>query len=169
MKNKKVLIAVAIPFLVLCLLIIRAEYHIISGEQWKFEITGYDPRDLLRGHYLRFRIAYDWDTKEDSCSVQSCCLCLTRADQSAPKVKKTSCDVAQTQCDGFMLSKYQNTLKRFYISEDEAKRAEKLLQQAQTNNDAYLAVSINARGEPRIVDLLIGDQPINDLLKTTGN
>lgn len=166
MKNKQVLIAVAIPFILLCLLIARAEYHIRSGEQWNFAITGYDPRDLLRGHYLRFRLAYDWDTKKNSCNYgQPCCMCLTRTEAKAPKVHQTNCDTAKTQCDGFMLSTHQNTLNRFYISETEARRAEDILRQARRDNSAYLTVSINKKGEPRIVDLLIGEQPINDILK----
>ncbi|MBL1319894.1 MAG: GDYXXLXY domain-containing protein [Methylophaga sp.] len=45
-----------IPFILLCLLIARAEYHLSVGTQWDTAITGYAPRDLLRGHYLRFRL-----------------------------------------------------------------------------------------------------------------
>lgn len=165
MKNKLVLCAISIPFILLCLLIVRAEYHIRNAEQWTFEVTGYDPRDLLRGHYLQFRLDYDWDTTQNSCSDQKkCCLCLTKTDSKIPKVHKTSCETAKTQCDGFMLSKHQNSLNRFYISENEARRAEKLLQQARSENNAFLKVSINAKGEPKIADLLIGDQPINELL-----
>ena len=166
MKNKQVLIAVAIPFILLSLLIIRAEYHIRTGDQWSFEITGYDPRDLLRGHYLQFRLAYDWDSGKDTCnSGQDCCLCLTDTEKKMPKVHKTNCEIAKTQCDGYMLSEHQSSLNRFYIAESEAKRAEDILRQARVDNNAFLSVSINARGEPKIIDLLIGEKPISELLK----
>ena len=166
MKNKPLLIAVAIPFILLCLLIARAEYHVRSGEHWSFEITGYDPRDLLRGHYLRFRLAYDWEANQGSCpDGQNCCLCLTRTELKTPKVKHSSCDIAKKQCDGYMLSEHQNSLNRFYIPELEARRAENILATARTENNAFLTVSINHKGEPKIVDLSIGDQPIIDLLK----
>lgn len=166
MKNKQLLIAVAIPFILLSLLIARAEYHIRNGEQWNFQLTGYDPRDLLRGHYLQFRLAYDWDTGTNACrSGQTCCLCLTKTEAIAPKVHKTSCEVAKTQCDGFMLSTHQNKLNRFYIAETEARKAEDLLRQARIDKNAYLTVSINKKGEPKIVDLLIDKQPIKELLK----
>jgi len=36
-----------IPFILLCLLIARAQYHLNGGVQWDFAITGYGPRDLL--------------------------------------------------------------------------------------------------------------------------
>lgn len=166
MINKKVLIAVAIPFILLSLLIARAEYHEMAGDKWNIEITGYDPRDPLRGHYLQFRLAYDWDTTKNSCKYgKDCCLCLTKTQAKAPKVHHTSCTTATTQCDGFMLSEHENTLNRFYISETEAKNAENILRQARTDKNAYLTISINKAGKPKVIDLLIGDQPINDILK----
>jgi uncharacterized membrane-anchored protein len=170
MKNKLVLFAVSVPFILLCLLIVRAEFHIRSGELWTFEVTGYDPRDLLRGHYLQFQLDYNWDTDKSSCNnKQKCCLCLTKTDSKVPKVYRTHCETAKTQCDGFMLSKHQNSLNRFYISENEARRAEKILQQARSDNNAFLSVSINSKGEPKIVDLLIGEQTIKNLLVETMN
>ncbi|SER63020.1 GDYXXLXY domain-containing protein [Sphingobium sp. YR768] len=33
-----------------------------SGEEWLIPIQGYDPRDLLRGHYVQYR--YDWPVAE---------------------------------------------------------------------------------------------------------
>ena len=61
--NKRLLITVSIPFVLLCLLIVRAELHISQGKEWKFQVQGYDPRDLLRGHYLRFGLRYDWESE----------------------------------------------------------------------------------------------------------
>lgn len=160
------LFAVALPFVVLCLLIVRAEYHIQNGEQWNFELQGYDPRDLLRGHYLRMRVSYDMDMKKNACTYdRECCLCLIKTGARVPKVHKTSCSTAKTQCDGFMLSSYQDSMNRYYIPEADAKRAEQILREGNTNRTAFLSVSINKKGEPAIVDLVIGDQSLNDLLK----
>ena len=166
MKNKKVLISVAMPFVVLCLLIVRAEYHIRSGEQWSFDLQGYDPRDLLRGHYLRLNVSYDMESGKNSCTpAEECCLCLTKTEARVPKVYEASCSVAKTQCDGFMLSSHQNTLRRYYVPEADARRAEKILADASAERTAFLNVSINGKGEPAITDLIIGDQSLNDLLK----
>ena len=165
MKNKLVLIAVAIPFVVLCLLIARAEYHIHNGDQWSFELQGYDPRDLLRGHYLRLNVSYDMDSKKNSCtSSEECCLCLSKTEERVPRVHEASCSVAKTQCDGFMLSSYRNSMSRYYIPEADAKRAETILADARANRTAFLTVSINGKGEPAIVDIIIDDQSLNDLL-----
>jgi uncharacterized membrane-anchored protein len=171
MKNKLIFAAIALPFLVLCLLIVRAEYHVKSGDQWMFELQGYDPRDLLRGHYLQFNILYDWDKEKNECSSGiNCCLCLTKNSSLektsvAPKVHKSSCTSAKNQCDGYILSSKQNVLNRYYIPEKSAKRAESLLIKARAKQQAYLQVSINKNGEPAIVDLIIDNQSINELLK----
>lgn len=35
-----------------------------QGTDWEVAVQGYDPRDLLRGHYVEFR--YDWPVREDA-------------------------------------------------------------------------------------------------------
>ncbi len=166
MINKKILLAVMLPFILLCLLIARAEYHLSMGTQWDFAITGYDPRDLLRGHYLRFRVAYDWQESKNECSGgMGCSYCLTNVGKQAPKVQIVDTAIAK-QCGGFMqYDDLQEPLNRFYIPETHARLAEDLLRQARIDNTAYLRLSINKKGEPRIVDLLIDGQPLEELLK----
>ena len=36
-----------------------SDYQSRQGTEWDVEIQGYDPRDLLRGHYVQF--TYDWN------------------------------------------------------------------------------------------------------------
>jgi len=164
--DKKILTAVSIPFILLCLLIVRAEYHLSSAEQWSIKITGYDPVDLLRGHYLRFNLAYDWDEPVHECdSVVACCLCLTSTDNNIPKVNKMSCDVATNQCDAFIAPEYESSLNRFYIAETDGKRAEELLREARINETAFISLVINKSGVPMIRDLLIGGRPIGNILR----
>tara|TARA_B110000116_G_scaffold221935_1_gene200609 strand:+ start:701 stop:1213 length:513 start_codon:yes stop_codon:yes gene_type:complete len=164
--DKKILTAVSIPFILICLLIARAEYHLSSAEQWSIKITGYDPVDLLRGHYLRFNLAYDWAESVHECdSVVACCLCLTSTGNNIPKVNKMSCDVAKNQCDAFIAPEYENSLNRFYIAETDGKRAGDLLREAQINETAFISLAINNKGVPMIRDLLISDRPIDNILR----
>ena len=166
MINKKLLLTVMIPFILLCLLIARAEYHLSTGTQWDFAITGYDPRDLFRGHYLRFRVAYDWQESQNKCNGRTgCSYCLTDVGKQAPKVHIANSHIAK-QCDGFMqYDDLEEPLNRFYIAETQARLAEDLLRQARIDNTAYLRLSINKNGAPRIVDLLIEGQSLEQLLK----
>jgi len=166
MTSKKVLMAVLIPFILLCLLIIRAEFHISQGKEWKFQVQGYDPRDLLRGHYLRFNLRYNWAEGNSQCeNVNDCCLCLSDIGEIAPKVQKTSCEVAQNQCDGFISGEFEQSLNRYYIPENYAVQAEQILRDARTGNDAFLSVSINSQGEPLITDMIIRGESLNELIK----
>ena len=166
MMNKKILVAVLIPLLLLSLLIIRAEFHISQGKEWKFQVQGYDPRDLLRGHYLRFSLRYNWVEGSSHCeNVNHCCLCLSDIGEIAPTVQKTSCEIAQNQCDGFIRGEFENSLNRYYIPENYAVQAEQILRDARAGNDAFLSVSINSQGKPLITDMIIGGESLNELIK----
>jgi len=139
-----------------------------SGEQWMFELQGYDPRDLLRGHYLQFNILYDWDKEKNECSSGiDCCLCLIKNSSPlktsvVPKVHKSSCTSARSQCDGYILSSKQNVLNRYYIPEESAKKAESLLIKARAKQQAYLQVSVNKKGEIENVQILRSVHPLLD-------
>jgi hypothetical protein len=39
--------------------IVKSEYQLDTGEDWKFKISGYDPRDLLREHYVNYQVEFD--------------------------------------------------------------------------------------------------------------
>ncbi|MEQ8411835.1 MAG: GDYXXLXY domain-containing protein [Erythrobacter sp.] len=38
-----------------------------QGTEWEVPVAGYDPRDLLRGHYVEF--TYDWPIREEAQAV----------------------------------------------------------------------------------------------------
>lgn len=67
-SKKQVIIALAIP--IACLLVLASWKHmrLTQGEEIIMPIQGFDPRDLLAGHYLRYRIQYD---AKDNCSRKS--------------------------------------------------------------------------------------------------
>ena len=166
MNNKYVTFAVMLPLLAIAFMIVRAELSINQGTQWQLQIQGYDPRDLLRGHYLRFQVAYNFKSEQESCAGTSdCCLCLNDVGETVPLVSKLDCKVAKTQCDSIIRSEFERSLNRYYIAEDYARKAEKILQEAQIQDNAFLSIAVSEKGKPVITDLLIGEKPINDLLK----
>lgn len=162
-------LAVTVPLIILCLLLARAELHVSQGKEWQFEVQGYDPRDLLRGHYLRFSLNYNWannTTTGDACDdSKDCCLCLSNIGEQAPLVEHMACGPARTQCDGFIHGVFEHELNRFYIPEKYAKQAETILRDARDANSAYLSVAISEQGEPQIIDMLIKGIPLDQLLK----
>ena len=82
-------LALALPLAGLCLAWIWTEAGSREGTEWNVPVTGYDPRDLLRGHYVQFR--YDWPAPVEgnisSWSGARASLCLIGA---APRVDRVA-------------------------------------------------------------------------------
>lgn len=70
------LLALLLPLVVLGGNIARQQFTLQGASVWRIPISGYDPRDPLRGHYVRF--SYDWQLQGDaqSCLAGACELCL---------------------------------------------------------------------------------------------
>lgn len=56
-----------VPLAGLAALWVTSEDASRQGTDWNVPIQGYDPRDLLRGHYVEFR--YDWPIREAADAV----------------------------------------------------------------------------------------------------
>ena len=65
--------ALLLPIVAFLGLVGRAELLRASGPVFHVAIAGYDPRDLLQGHYLRYRLQWPAD---GACDGATCCLCL---------------------------------------------------------------------------------------------
>ena len=157
MKNTRLIISLAIPILAILLSIGKSEYQVRSGEEWIFEIGGYDPRDLLKGHYLTYRILFDRDEKEKKfCDkndgISDCCLCLQR---ETSKVKTMRCETAAKLCDGMINEKFLPRLRKFYIPENRGKSLENLVR----SRKAEILLSIHPSGDPNVKELLIDGEP----------
>ncbi|VWX57440.1 GDYXXLXY domain-containing protein [Sphingorhabdus sp. 109] len=56
-------LALLLPLAGLALIWWITERESHQGTEWDVPIAGYDPRDLLRGHYVQFR--YDWPATDE--------------------------------------------------------------------------------------------------------
>ena len=150
--------ALWLPIVVLGVGIARGEHAIRSGEIWRFDVSGYDPRDLLRGHYLRFRIEEQWGDPYDHAgpASEADCACLERReDGEPPLLHAASCGFARGQCEDFVIREELLELDRFYVPEAKARELERRLQEARARDEAKLLVAIDRDGHPVIADLLI--------------
>lgn len=75
-----VAVALALPVLVLAGMVAEAEWGLRDGTVIRVPITGYDPRDALRGHYLRYRFAWNWQDGRPDDSPAALCLLATGDD-----------------------------------------------------------------------------------------
>jgi len=144
-SNRWLLVALVLPILGVGGLIVHSELA-LRGDEWRLPIRGYDPRDLLRGHYLTFQISAD----DNSC--WSCCLCLQR-NGAAQHATRVGCD-GSAHCDLRLTHEQEHDIFRFYVPEGEAEK----LQDALRAGKAEM-VFVERQGELSIKQLLIDGQP----------
>jgi hypothetical protein len=144
-KGKEIfkIVALALPVLAMALLIGMHIQNRGNGTLWEVPVTGYDPRDLLRGHYLTFRYDWDWEMSTSCKRGEACILCLREnapGSRYNPKVQIVNAEDAPKQCAAFIQGhgngsvnqfeigpKKGNGLRRYYIPEAEARRLDGLL------------------------------------------
>lgn len=157
--------AVLLPLLAIALLIARAELVMQSGVEWAVRIEGYDPRDLLAGNYLRYRI--DWGLQESRCSGAGCCYCLWgegRRDAAAPPPVPAAsllrCE-DRAPCESWFPVEASAGLEKFFIPEDKGPA----LEQAIRAHKATLLLRVTSRGRVGIADLLLDGKPWREVAK----
>ncbi len=158
-ENKNILIAVlVIPIVCLAFMMANKQLNIPMGTEVTLPITGYDPRDLLSGHYLIYTIDYG---VEDICKNSSSklkmpgyiCLSTKKFSQGWPK----NCElIIKGTCDR---SRFVAGIERYYIPDKEAKKAEDLV----ISNEASIVLSVKKNGEAQIKDLLIDGISLKNL------
>lgn len=98
-------LALLLPLAGLGLIWLMTDRESREGTEWDVPIAGYDPRDLLRGHYVQFR--YDWPAvaHEDipiwSTSRKSLCIRGTAPDIDSVEVLDISgfSEEMESSCD----------------------------------------------------------------------
>jgi len=112
----------------------------LSGaSEWAIPITGYDPRDPLRGRYIQF--AYAWTVEGDArlCRNQTCDLCLSQTPSgiTATIIPQTSACTARVNLaasaitleTGFRPEEPPRFTSRIFVSESSAPKLEAQLRE----------------------------------------
>ncbi len=172
-----------LPVIAMALLIGAHSYNRDNGTEWRIPVTGYDPRDLLRGHYLTFRYDWNWEKgMNTACSGKECALCLQESTSSGsynPKVYTTSLTVAKKQCSGFIQGRSYHSsnqfeigakegygLRRYYIPEAEAGKLDGLLRRQNQNGHKFdMGLRVNDSGQAFIEKMYIDGIPLEDWIK----
>jgi len=156
----------------------QSEDLIDRAQTFKFRLQPVDPIDPLRGRYVRLDFAdrtykfdepVDWESgidifvvlKEDSegFAIPDTVL-LERPDQQPFVIAQMSRRI---------LSKKKITIKypfeRFYMDEDKAQEAEKILGDLNDSIQVYATVAISSDGEGLLKDVLVDGTPIQEVLE----
>ncbi len=134
----------------------------IHGETVILPIKGFDPRDLLSGHYLLYRIDFGI-TENSDCPTSdiSASLCLEpeRRVYPADELPENCTQFIRGNCDD--KAHFVSGLERFYVPEQYAD----LLDKQVRDNAGKLVVSVDHAGNAGIIDLLINNQPWKEMLE----
>jgi uncharacterized membrane-anchored protein len=151
-KNSKLFLAALLfPIFLLGALVVFKGYKLSSGKKFTVPIEAYDPRDLLSGHFLRFKISFE--DKDPCYSPQASdsldhYYCLS----TGKFITSNDLPICEAWLAGTCESgSFQTGLDRFYVPENDAKFLEDMLR----GKKASLVLSVDPQGKAMIDDLLI--------------
>lgn len=151
---KRVLVAILIPILALLGWVSSLSYHIATSKTIQVRIQGFDPRDLLSGHYINFSLALDGLIPCDGSTREERCVCYSPSSDGVfhEAVWAGSCDAKPSPCATFLRgrcerSRFEAGVERYSIPEYLAPVLGVLPQ----NSSALL--SLNSSGEGHVLKL----------------
>ena len=143
MSKKRMLILFFLPLIVLCGWTIGLFIQQSVGTEVKVAIYGYDPRDLLSGHYIQYQI--NWDKTDCSQFPHNRCPKYEFCEQIFHRQRNRQC--------------------RFYIPETNAGVLDKLLRTSRSENFEVI-YSYHPKRKPLAKKLLINGKDWQEYLST---
>ena len=155
--TRRVLVAVAVLDLLFFGGWVLKESLARQGEGVHFPIAGYDPRDLLSGHYVRFQLVAERElTPHLGDGVQAICI----APDSAGLMHLGAPRTIENLCAQFLTLQSDQRprfgVDRFYV--DERKAAQ--LQVVREGPDTYLVATLDSAGGIHPVELVLEGKPV---------
>ena len=153
MIQRWLLVAVALPVLGIAALITHAELRSRGGIEWRVPVTGYDPRDLLSGHYLLYR--YAWEPAPGTCV----CLREGPTGRIDPSATRVSCDNV-AGCGAWIRGERVDGPQQFFISEERAPA----LERAFLRSRAHVGISVRD-GDVVVHELYLDGRPWREVVE----
>ncbi len=147
------IVALIVPILALAASAYLKSVQRSSGEEVILPINGFDPRDLLSGHYLIYRVDYGVEAGCNAYQGQaSVCLRPTRGIYPAGELPQDCTLFIHGQCDS---SVFSAGIERFYIPEEYAQ----VLEAKVRDQQGEVVLAVDSQGNAAIRDLLIDGKP----------
>ena len=150
--KKALLVALLFPIIVLAALTAYRQFRLSAGTEVVLPISGYDPRDLLSGHYLIYTVDYGVtelcrNTSEDKTGY----VCLN---------SKSFSDDPPAGCTQLIRGvcksgRFEAGIEKYFVAESEAADLEKKVR----SQVASIVLSLSSRGDAQVKDLLIDGRP----------
>jgi uncharacterized membrane-anchored protein len=166
MNKRYLIIALAFPILILAALIFYKQAKVMIGNEIILPITGFDPRDILSGHYLIYRVDYGIENK-DLCSNYDntntdAYICLKKDNKNPDAYTSIinqysyTAELEDPECFAVIKGKCKDGrftagIEKFFIPEGYANS----LDRAVRNRQGKIVLSVTKGGSAAIKDLLI--------------
>ena len=167
MKNftyhKLLTVALAFPILFLIGMIGVNEYNLRKSKTLVLPVQGYDPRDLLSGHYLIYKVDYGLSCPDDLDGfpvTAYMCFEPKKYIVISKQPEKTCSLFIKGQC--LRNLEFQTNASRYYIPEKKAKQLEQLFIKADKKN---VILSVTKKGHVLVKDLIIDGKSIKTLIE----
>lgn len=172
-QNKKLAAALIFPILCLILLAVYKGIKVAVGTKIIIPISGYDPRDLLSGHYLTYRLDFKngnfcSDKIQDNTRIMLCVNQVKGDEASGEIIDEDNYD--RRDCDVIIKGKCENGrfsagIERFYIPEKHCMEIERVIRKGK----GKLVVSVDSSGNAVIKDLLINGKSWREFIHEINN
>lgn len=165
------LFVLALPFLAMLYMIGFNELNYRNHDAYRVEIIGYDPRDLLTGHYLTFQYKWPENAKGDCIANKECFACFSGPadkpdivflDKSAAKNCPAALELQSAYASTTRPQPPYN-LARYNVSELQAPELDKLLRQQSAKFEVGVIVYPDHKGQ--LKDLYINGQKVSEFFK----
>lgn len=163
------LLVLLIPFLAMAYMTATNEMNYSRNTEYRLPITGYDPRNLLTGHYIVFRYAWPENTPNHCIKGQECFACLT-GDPLKPDIDFRSQDlpvcaaalsVGNYAFIGSNPPQPPGSLQRYHVSEYEGPVLDKLLREP--NNRFEVGILIYPDHKGQIKNLYMNGETLDQI------
>ncbi len=163
MTNKKQISLLLLPIIILILWAIYHEINSNNGTEVTLNITGYDPRDLLSGHYLTYQINYPKINIAQCQEYRSMGEVFLNLDTGEISDTKTTTDTWLMGRCGH--NNFNSGLNKFYIPQKYAKELDNILRTGKF--PASIKVMITNSGKGYVKQLYFDGMPWQQFLENS--
>lgn len=173
MKRFKLACALYAPILVMALWVGGLLYDSKYGTTIDFKVSGYDPRDLLAGHFLRYSIDYGSDNVPcTSGGVRETCTCigLTQVEQPGVSQWSGACGELPSTCQTWLrgtcrYGNFEAGIERYYISEVMAKDLQNIERFGEIPENSTIRVQVSRNGSGIVTGFFVKGVPLQEFIK----
>ena len=160
LDRKFQVMAIVLPLVAIAVWVGSYAFVRQTAREFTFPIAGYDPRDLLSGHYLQYRVDYMLPLKCEM-NAPEWCVCVVDSKPYAfvnreGRCSEVSCEITMRgRCEGL---RFAAGIERFYFPEKFTKKL------AVVPPQSSVTISLGSNGQAVVKSMQVEDRPLFEWL-----